>query len=213
MTTELTEKLEAEFVSLVENSWKIHQQYYWNNSVDEILIGAVIRQNLDNGYLLIDLKSERPYNYYASQGADPSANSYIQPINKHYLRFENSKDKSRLVYELDRITTDLTDSRVLGQLSRITIAYGEKTSKGDQIWQTMKQELKTTLIDTSEPGIITFDVELKAGYVYASVSIILDINEYNKDKMIGNIDYDKLGSHMEAVIHSLKKALRGKGIL
>ncbi len=213
MATELTEKLEAQFVSLVENSWKIHQQYFWNNSVDEILIGAVIRQNLDDGYLLIDLKSERPYNYYAAQQGDPTANVYMQPINKHYLRFENSKDKSRIIYELDRITTDLTDSRVLGQLSKITIAYGEKTSKGTQIWDTMKQEFKTALIDTSEPGIITFDVELKAGYVYASVSIILDINEYNKDKMIGNIDYDKLDCHIESVVHSLKKALRGKGIL
>ena len=86
MTTELEEKLEEEFVSLVKNSWKIYRKYSWNNSVDEILIGAVIRSNLDKGYLLIDLKSNSPY-YSLPTKNDPSSSGYKVPINKHFLRF------------------------------------------------------------------------------------------------------------------------------
>lgn len=214
MTTELGEKLEAEFVSLVEKSWKTHQIYFWNNCVDEILVGAVINSSLEKGYLLIDLTSQQPYAYTtATTPVDPSAASFKQPINKHFLRFENPKDKSRLVFELERITTELTETKVLGQLAKVTIGYGLKTPKLNQIWDTLKQELKTTFVDKSEPGIITFDAEISAGYIYATVTIIVNIADYNKDNKIGNIDYQKLDYHIEAVVHSLKKYLCGRNVL
>ncbi|MEW5822461.1 MAG: hypothetical protein AB1782_19865 [Cyanobacteriota bacterium] len=213
MAIELSEKLEAEFVSLVENSWKIYRKYSWNNSVDEILIGAVIRSSLDKGYLLIDLKSEAPYYYSTAAGYDPSVSGYKQPINKHFLRFENPNDGSRLIYELERITQDLTETTVLGQLSRITIGYGEKSSKFSQVIETLKQEWKTTFVDVTEPGIISFDAEIAAGYIYSTVTIILNIAEYNKENIIGNIDYEKLDYHIEAVVHSLKKYLHGRDVL
>lgn len=213
MTTELTEKLEAEFVSLVQNSWKSYQMYAWNNSVDEILIGAVIKSSLDNGYLLIDLNSAQPYSYSTQMDTDPTAQSYRQPINKHFLRFEEPKGKTRLIFELERITDELAETRVLGQLAKVTIGYGEKTSKIAQVWDTVKQELKTALIDASEPGIITFDAEVSAGYIYSKVSIIINIADYNKENKIGNIDYEKLDYHIEAVVHSLKKYLHGRNII
>lgn len=216
MTTGLSEKLEAEFVSLVEKSWKTYQIYAWNNSVDEILIGAVICSNLDKGYLLIDINSQAPYYTTTSSNiaeADPSAQGFKTPINKHFLRFEHPADNSRLIYELERITTDLTETKVLGQLARITIGYGEKSSNITKVLDTIKQEMKTAFVDKSEPGIITFDAEVSAGYIYATVTLILNIADYNKDNKIGNIDYEKLDHHIEATVHSLKKYLHGRDVV
>lgn len=217
MSTELSEKLEAEFVSLVEKSWKTYQIYAWNNSIDEILIGAVIRSNLDKGYLLIDLNSQMPYHYVGdvvnAMEADPSASAFKVPINKHFLRFEHPTDNSRLIYELERITTELTETRVLGQLARVTIGYGEKSANIARVLDTIKQEMKTAFVDKSEPGIITFDAEVSAGYIYATVTLIMNIADYNKDNKIGNIDYEKLDYHIEATVHSLKKYLHGRNIV
>ena len=98
-------------------------------------------------------------------------------------------------------------------LAKITIGYGEKSSQFAQVLETLKQELKTAFVDTSEPGIITFDAEISAGYVYATVSIILNIAEYNKSDQVGDIDYDKLNYHIESVVHSLKKYLHGRNVL
>lgn len=213
MTTEHQEKLEAEFVSLVQQSWKTHKIYSWNNSVDEILVGAVINANLDKGYLLIDIKSERPYLYSTSGENDPSAGRYKTPINSHFLRFENPDDASRLIFQLDRITTELTDTKVLGHLAKITIGYGERANDIAQVFDTLKQEFKSSFVDTNEPGIITFDAEQMAGYVYAKVPIILNLADYNKDNEIANIDYEKLNYHIEAVVHSLRKYLRGRNMV
>jgi hypothetical protein len=222
MSTQLSEKLEAEFVSLVKQSWKTHQIYFWNNSVDEILIGAVINASLEKGYLLIDIASERPYPYSAATtsttgasttGAPPTGPISAIPINAHFLRFESPKDNSRLIYQLERITTDLAETKVLGQLARVTIGYGEKASNFSQTLDILKQELKSTFVDTSEPGIITFDANMSSGYVYAQVTIIINIADYNLEDKISHIDYDKLNYHIEAVVHSLKKYLKGRNII
>jgi hypothetical protein len=218
MTTEMTEKLEAEFVSLVKQSWKTHQIYYWNDCVDEILIGAVINASLEKEYLLIDIASEQPYAYAAAVSTtqtqpEMGVSRGGLPINSHFLRFENPKDNSRLIYKLDRITTDLAETKVLGQLANVTIGYGEKAKNFTQTMDILKQELKTSFVDTSEPGIITFDADMNSGYVYAQVSIIINISDYNVENQLGNIDYDKLNYHIEAVVHSLKKYLKGRGIV
>ena len=213
MTTDYTEQLEANFVSLVKQSWKTHKIYSWNNSVDEILIGAVINANLEKGYLLIDLKSERPYTYNPDVASDPSAQGFRSPINSHFLRFEDPNDNSRVLYELDRITSSLTDSKVLGQLAKITIGYGQKATNFNQVMSILKQEFKSSFVDTSEPGIITFDAEELAGYVYAKVTIIINIADYYVDNDITKIDYEKLNYNIESVLHSLQKYLKGRGVV
>lgn len=213
MSLDLSEKLESEFVDLVKQSWKVHQLYSWNNAVDEILIGAVITTNLEKGYNLIDIKSVDPFYSAAatpSSGAETPSPGYKQPINSHFLRFENSADASRLIYNLERITQNLVETKVMGQLCNITVGYGEKSANFGKMLETLKQELKSTFIDTSEPGIVTFDADMSSGYIYAQVSIILNIADYNKDNQVTNIDYDKLNGHIEAIVHSLKKYLKGR---
>lgn len=214
MSIETNDKLEAEFVSLVKKSWKTHQVYFWNNSVDEILIGAVVNASLEKGYLLIDLVSERPYNYYARASAsDPTATGYLAPINTHLLRFEDPKDNSRLLYQLERITTELAETRVLGNLAKVTIGYGKKADNFNQVVDSLKQDFKSSFVDTTEPGIITLDAEMISGYVYAKVPIIVNISDYNIDNKLGNIDYDKLDYHLQSVVHSLRKYLMGRGLI
>jgi hypothetical protein len=216
MTTERTEKLEAEFVSLVQQSWKTHQFYFWNNSVDEVLIGAIVNAGLEKGYLLTDAVSEQPYSYrYSSTSSesDPTAGRFSQPINSHFLRFEDPKDKSRLIYQLDRITTKLSDAKVLGQLARVTIGFGQKAKDMNHVFQAMKEEFKSSFVDVNEPGIITFESDESAGYIYAKVTIIINIADYNKENKIANIDYEKLNYHIESVVHSLKKYLKGRNLI
>lgn len=212
MTTAIEEKYEAEFVSLVKKSWQIHRVYSWNDSVDELLIGAVINASLENGYLLIDIKSEQPYQTYSAT-VTSSLSSVFAPVNSHALRFEKTEDKSRLIYELERITSDLSETRILGQLARITIGYGEKSDNFNTLIQVMKQEFKSSFVDTTEPGIITFDAETISGYIYAKVTIIVNLQDYNKSNTPGDIDYDKLNYHVDSVVHSLKKYLKGRKVV
>lgn len=217
MVQESMERLEEEFVSLVKKSWQIHEVYLWNNSVDEMLIGAVINSSLEKGYLLIDVKSEHPYAYSSvSTGvsdSDPTTSGFQSPISSHFLRFEDPKNNSRLLYELTRITKDLAEAKTLGHLARVTIGYGEKAKNFGDILSALKHEFKSTFVDTSEPGIITLDADTASGYIYAKVSIILNISAYNKDNKHGSIDYEKLNLHIEAVVHSLKKYLVGRGLI
>lgn len=214
MTTEMEEKFEAEFVSLVKKSWQIHRVYSWNDSVDELLIGAMINASLEKGYLLIDLSSEPVYqNSSLNEPTVSSSGGLFGPINSHAMRFEKPIDKSRLIFELERITSDLSETKVLGQLARITIGYGEKSDNFNTVLQVMKQEFKSSFVDTSEPGIITFDAETVSGYIYAKVAIIVNLQDYNKSKTPGDIDYDKLNYHVESVVHSLKKYLKGRKVV
>lgn len=217
MTQETTERLETEFVSLVKKSWQIHEVYFWNNSIDEVLIGAVINASLEKGYLLIDIKSEHPFSYATegqlTVGSESDATGCVAPINSHFLRFENPQDSSRLLYELNRITTSLSEAKTLGQLARITLGYGEKAKDFGKVFQVLKQEFKSSFVDTTEPGIIMFDADELSGYIYAKVTVIVNIAEYNKDNQTGNIDYDKLNCHIESIIHSLKKYLKGRDLV
>lgn len=193
MSLQDTEKMEAEFSSMINNSWKIYNNHFWNTAIDEVMIGAVINATLEKGYVLIDVESRAGYN--------------------HLMRFENIEDHSRVLYSLRRRTTGITDTKVMGCLADITIGYGAKARSITDVFKALKEEFKSSFVDANEPGIITFDAEQESGYVYGKVPLIMNINDYMKDNNILNIDYTKLNYQIECALHSLKKYLIGRNLI
>ena len=63
------------FGDLVRGSWDYLYEHAFASHIDEVFLGAVITSTLDNGMVLIDLKSDGSH---------------------HYVRFENMEDKIHL---------------------------------------------------------------------------------------------------------------------
>ena len=61
---------------------------------------------------------------------------------------------------------------------------------------------------TDEPGIVSVDADITAGYLYAQVPMIWALEEYMKDKWTP--DVERLASHIYCTQISLKKYLDGR---
>jgi hypothetical protein len=183
----MTEAMDAIFVKLVETSWKKYNEDLHNRHTDELLVGAVIAAMVEDKYALIDLNSDGV---------------------AHYLRFENLATRERLIFQLTNLAEDLVTAKVLRRHARVVIGYGEQVNNVGMIWQTLKSELKSSFLDTGEPGIITTDADLTAGYVYVQVPLLLELDPYFTD--IYTIDYAQLREHIGATVHALRKYLRGR---
>jgi hypothetical protein len=76
------------------------------------------------------------------------------------------------------------------------------------IWSAAKSEFKSGYLDVTEPGVITVDADVAAGYIYVQVPLIL-----NLDKYLGQ-DYEVntqlMQKHLHATVASLQKYLRGR---
>jgi len=183
----MSEALEQVFVSLVDASWQRYEEVRRNGRLDDLLVGAVIAANVEAGYSLIDLESDGEH---------------------HYLRFEELPTKKRLIFELTNLTENLVDAKVLGRHARVVIGYGQMVDNVSKVWQILKDEMKSSLIEAREPGIITFDADLTAGYVYAQVSLIFELDQYLGEAY--KVNYTLLQEHIDATVHSLAKYLNGR---
>jgi hypothetical protein len=183
----VSEELEKVFVSLVDFSWKKYNETVQNTHMDELLVGAVIASSVEQGYSLIDLTSDG--------------------VN-HYLRFEHLPSKQRIVFQLTNLSEDLVSAKVLGRLARAVVGYGQMVQNAGAIWQALKAEMKSGLLDTNEPGVITCDADLASGYIYVQVPLILDLDRYFTSGY--EVDYALLQEHIGATVHSLAKYLRGR---
>ncbi len=183
----MSQELENTFIELVDHSWKRHNEYLENRRTDDILVGGVIAAMVEDGHSLIDLTS------------DGTA---------HYLRFENFENKQRLIFRLSNRTEQLVAARVLGRHADVVIGYGEQVSNVGKLWQTLKSEIKSNLLVTGEPGVITTDADMTAGYLYVQVPLILDIDTYFDDA--NNINNDLIRQHINATVFSLRKYLHGR---
>ena len=181
------EDLEKVFVSLVDFSWKKYNETVHNTHVDELLVGAVIASTVENGYSLIDLTSDG--------------------VN-HYLRFEHLPTKQRLIFQLTNMSEDIVRAKVLGRLGRVTIGFGQMVQNTGAIWQALKAEVKSGMIDQQEPGIITCDADLASGYIYVQVPLLLDLDQYFTSGY--EVNYALLQQHIGATVHSLSKYLHGR---
>jgi hypothetical protein len=183
----MSEELDQVFVSLVNQSWKHYNETLHNTRLDDLLVGAVIAATVEQGYALIDLNSDG--------------------VN-HYLRFEWLQSGQRLIFQLQNLSEDLVTAKVLGRQARVVIGYGERVQNVSVVWSALKAELKSGFLDAAEPGVITCDADLAAGYIYVQVPLILNLDQYFGQGW--QVNYGPLQQHIGATIHALAKYLRGR---
>lgn len=175
------------FVSLIKDSWDYYQEHERSSQVDEVLVGALIASTLDNGFSLIDLNSDG---------------------GNHHLRFESLQNRSRMIFRITHLTAGLVASRVMGQRASIVIGYGEPVPDFGRVWQALKAEYKSGYIQSAEPGTITVDADVTAGYIYVEVDMYWQVDRYVKPDLA--IDYPLLTSHVGATVNALRKYLHGR---
>lgn len=175
------------FARLIKGSWDYYHANLFAEHVDEVFIGAVISSTLDNGYSLIDI---------ASDGA------------RHYLRFENLQDRTRVIYQLRHLATDVAAAKVLGHMAGVVVGYGERVGNLGRIWGAVKAEYKSGYLHSAEPGTITVDADLESGYIYAQVDMFWNISDYVANDYM--TDSRRLTQHIGACVHALRKYLHGR---
>jgi hypothetical protein len=183
----MSEQLEKVFVALVERSWKRYNEHLENKYMDDLLVGAVIASTVQLGYALIDLNSDGQ---------------------RHYLRFEHLPTKERLIFELTNLSEELVTAKVLGRWARTVIGYGKMVKDTQSVWSAFKSEFKSGFMDDREPGIITFDADLTAGYIYTQVPLLLHLDDYFGENF--QVNHRLLQQHLGATVHTLKKYLNGR---
>jgi hypothetical protein len=181
------DELDQVFAGLVKESWRYHKLVEDTGRMDEVLVGALITATLDQGHVLIDLTSDGT---------------------NHFLRFEDAEDRSRVTMALTHLTRDVTTARAVGQRASLVIAYGEPIKSFGKVLGAMRQEAKSGYLGSAEPGIVTFDADSESQYLYTQVDLYLAIGDYVDEDV--NVDYAKLGAHVAATVHALRKFLRGK---
>jgi len=97
---------------------------------------------------------------------------------------------------------------VLGRLARAVIGYGQMVNNVGALWQAFKAEVKSSFIDSGEPGIMTCDADLESGYIYVQVPLILDLDQYFSSNY--QVNHALLQQHIMATVHSLAKYLNGR---
>lgn len=183
----MTQDTDQIFVQLVAESWKIHNEALHNRQVDDMFVGAVIAATVEDGYSLIDLTSDGT---------------------SHFLRFEHLPTKARLIFRLTNLAENIVTAKVVGRHADVVIGYGERVRDAQALWQTFKQELKSSFMDQGEPGVITADADLSSGYMYVQVPLIFQLDRYFKGGY--EIDTALLRAHIGATAIALQKYLRGR---
>lgn len=187
VSSEADDALDAMFGKLVDQSWSYYENHAFANRIDEVFLGALITASLDNGWSLIDLTSDGT---------------------NHYVRFENLDNHSRLIFKLRHLTGDLATARILGHRASVVVGYGEKVPNFQKVWSAVKAEYKSGYIRTPEPGTITVDGDVAAGYVYVQVDLFWNIEDYVREDY--SVNYGTLDDHVDACTHALRKYLRGR---
>ena len=183
-----SEQYEAVFVDLVQKSWKAHNELDHATRVDDILLGAVIAAGVRLGKCLIDLESDGT---------------------SHFVRFEDLSNRARLTFRLTHLTPSAMAAKATGHLASVTIGAGRPVNDLGKLWGAMKQEFKSAFMTADEPGIVTLDADLGAGYIYAQVPLIWKLEDYFAQGMWVP-DYEKIASHIYCCEVSLYKYLDGR---
>jgi len=180
-------ELDGIFAGLVKESWRYHNLVENAGRMDDILVGALITATLDDGHVLIDLTSDGT---------------------NHFLRFEDPEDRSRVTMAVTHLTRDITTAMAVGQRASLVVGYGEPIKSFGRVLNAMRQEAKSGYLGRAEPGIVSFDADSESQYLYAQVDLYLAIGDYVDADFA--VDYDKLGAHIGATVHALRKFLCGR---
>lgn len=181
------EDLEAHFADMVRASWAHWKRVDWANRLDDVLVGAVITSALENGNALIDIDSDG---------------------RNHFVRFENTTDGSRTTMALNHLTPSPTEGEVLGHHARVVIGWGQRVVDASAAVSAVKDEMKSAMVQSAEPGTVTVEADVASGYAYTQVDLIWAIEDYvNRD---WTVDHVALGRSMAAATHSLRKYWLGR---
>lgn len=175
------------FGRLVKESWSYFNAHKFAAHVDEVFLGAIITSVLDDGYALIDLSSDGTH---------------------HYTRFQDLKSQARIMVRLTHLTGDLTRAKVQGHRASVVIGYGERLDDIGRIAKALQAEVKSGFLQSAEPGTITVDGDLNTGYIYVSVDLFLNVDDYVASNYV--IQNSLLKEHLGSVVHALRKYLRGR---
>lgn len=185
-TNQAAEANEARFTALVAASWKRHNTWEYSQRADDVALGATITSYVSSGWRLIDLESDGT---------------------SHMVRFQAGTGTDRLLVRLVALCEDPVRARALGRLVQVDVAYGLRADNLSAIKQAIKDEFKSSLIaNSSEPGVITIDGDVSTGYVYASVPLILDLDDY----FDGFTVKASIAGDLFTAVHSLHKYLTGR---
>lgn len=181
------EELEALFSEMVHASWRHYKRVDFATRLDEVLIGALITSTLDAGNVLIDLTSNG---------------------NNHYLRFQSPEDGSRITMALTHLTPSAVDGEVLGHHASVVIGWGRRVADASNVVNALKQELKSSAIQTPEPGTVTVDGDLTSGYAYTQIDLIWSLDDFVTSDY--EVDTERLTRYVRAAVHSLRKYWYGR---
>ena len=107
----------------------------------------------------------------------------------------------------DFVYRNAVRAKALGRLVRAEVAYGVRAENFGAVKQAVKDELKSSMVaNASEPGVITVDGDFTTGYVYASVPLILDLDDY----FDGFTVKAPIANDLHTALHSLHKYLMGR---
>lgn len=166
------------FAELLTSSWDRHHKSFYDDRADEVLLGAVIASLVGKGFTLIGLHSDE---------------------SDHHLRLERSEESTRLVLRLTRLE---------GRHASFIVGYGERTPNLAALWPSFVNEAKSLHSPHWEPGVISFDADLQAGYLYAQISLILDLDRYLGEDF--RVDLALFDSHGRELVDCLRRYLRGR---
>lgn len=186
-TPEEVEELEALFTRQVEQSWAYYKRVDYATRLDEVLIGALITATLDTGMVLIDL---------TSTGTN------------HFLRFEHPADRSRTTIGLEHLTPSAVQGEVLGHHASVLIGWGQRVANAQEVVRAVKEELKSNLAQTPEPGTVTVDGDITSGYAYTQIDLIWALEDFVDRNY--HVDTELLTRHVAAAVHSLRKFWYGR---
>lgn len=185
-TDNAAEASEARFTALVAASWKRHNAWEQSRRSDDVALGATITSYVTAGWRLVDLESNGT---------------------NHLVRFQAGQGTDRLLVQLQALCEDPVRAKALGRLVRAEVAYGVRAENFGAVKQAVKDELKSSMVaNSSEPGVITVDGDFTTGYIYASVPLILDLDDY----FDGFAVKAPIANDLHTALHSLHKYLMGR---
>ena len=175
------------FGRLVKQSWQYYRLHESTTLMDDVFVGALITAVLDFDHVLIDLTSDG---------------------SNHFLRFERLADKSRCFFQIRHLTQTLASARVEGNRVGVIVGYSERTNDISRLWGTLKQEFRSGVLASPEPGTITFDADMNTGYVSVQIDLFLKIEDYVDSSL--RINPAALTRDVSATLNALRKYLAGR---
>jgi len=210
------QQLDDEFIGLVDRSWELYKETERAASIDEALLGGIITAMVDSGFVLIDLETAgagpavvtttTTTTGSAAATAPPPAVGGIAPGAGHHLRFEEPSGGARVTIDVEHLTPDAGSAQLLGHRAIAEIGYGERVPNASQVTQALRQEIASAFVVSPEPGTVTCDADIRSGYVYAQVDMILEPERYVGEKL--EIDHDLLRRHIASVVYTMRTFIR-----